>query len=461
MLDRSASAMAQMIRRGEISSYELVSAHLDHIARINPKLNAVVHWMADRALQEAAAADRKLQQKGDCGPLQGVPFSIKDSIDVRETPCTAGTLGRKHAPCAHEDATVVARLRAAGGIPIVKTNLPELLFAFETDNLIFGRTNNPYDLSRTCGGSSGGEAALIAACGSPMGLGSDCFGSVRVPAAFCGIASIKPTSGRLPRTGHVPPAGGWIEQFWQIGPMARRAEDLALALSVMAGADGRDWTAPPVLLDESREMHALRVAFFTYNGVVRCSAEVEAVVRSTARVLEYAGMRVEEAVPPCINQAYELELAIIGADGVEGIDAYLNEIGSASVHPLLKNFTDRMRPFRATAGELASRWARWDEFRAAILRFFDSYDVVLCPVYTQPALLHGESMKDDNFAGFGYTMAWNVAGFPAATVRAGNAGRLPLNVQVAARPWHDRTAIEVCRVIERELGGWQPAPLIG
>src|SRR5581483_1191735 len=136
------------------------------------------------------------------------------------------TWGRRNAPVAARDATVVTRLRAAGAIPIARTNLPDLLFAFESDNLIFGRTNNPYDLGRTSGGSSGGEAALIAACGSPLGLGSDAAGSVRVPAHFCGISSLKPTSGRLPRTGHVPPAGGWIEMLWQVGPMARAVEDL-------------------------------------------------------------------------------------------------------------------------------------------------------------------------------------------------------------------------------------------
>ena len=158
------------------------------------------------------------------------------------TVCTAGTLGLRSAPASKQDATVVARLRAAGAIPIARTNLPDLLFAFESDNLIHGRTNNPYGLSRTSGGSSGGEAALIAACGSPFGLGSDAAGSVRLPAHFCGIASIKPTSGRLPRTGHVPPAGGWIETLWQIGPMARRVEDLCTLMPLLARPDGLDFT---------------------------------------------------------------------------------------------------------------------------------------------------------------------------------------------------------------------------
>src|SRR5208282_2762744 len=169
------------------------------------------------------------------GPLHGVPFSVKDSIELAGTVSTAGTIGRRGAAPSTSDATLVARLRNAGAIPIAKTNLPDLLFAFESDNLLFGRTDNPYDLARTPGGSSGGEAALIAACGSPMGLGSDCAGSVRLPAAFCGIAGIKPTSGRLPRTGHFPPAGGWIADLWQMGPMARYVEDVAMMMQVLAG----------------------------------------------------------------------------------------------------------------------------------------------------------------------------------------------------------------------------------
>src|SRR5436190_2828416 len=236
LLSLSATHQARLIREHEISSVELVQAHLEQIRRVNPAIHAAIEVFADRALAEARAADATPAS----GPMHGVPFSVKDSIELVGSVCTAGTLGRRGAPPSAEDATLVARLRAAGAIPIARTNLPDLLFAFESDNLLFGATNNPYDLARTAGGSSGGEAALIASCGSPLGLGSDAAGSVRVPAAFCGIASIKPTSGRLPRTGHFPPAGGWIEMLWQIGPMARRVEDLVTLMPLMLGADACD-----------------------------------------------------------------------------------------------------------------------------------------------------------------------------------------------------------------------------
>ena len=448
--------MAKMIRSREISSWELVSAHLEQIRQINPEINAVVDLLADSALRHAKEADRKLARGESVGPLHGVPFSIKDSIDVAGTKCTAGTLGRKNAPVADRDAMLVARLRAAGGIPIAKTNLPDLLFSFETDNLIYGRTNNPYDPSRTPGGSSGGESALIAACGSPLGLGSDAFGSVRVPAAFCGITSIKPTRGRLPRTGHVPPAGGWGEAVWQIGPMARYTEDLVLAMRLLAGEDGEDFTTPPVDLIEPADLRGRRIAFFTYNGFAYCTPEIENAVRLCAEFLAALGIKVENQTPPGVEQAYELELALFGADGGEGIDEYLREIGSTSVHVLHRAFVARMRPYRASGYELAKRWAQWDEYRANLARFFAEYDAVLCPVYTQPALKHRDSLDDKNFEGFSYTMAWNLAGAPAATVRCAEIEGLPVNVQVVAKPWRDLLALDICRIIEVEFGGWQP-----
>ena len=455
MLERSAVRMAGMVRRHEVSSLELVRHHLEQIDRWQERINAVVEVMAKPALAAARMADERMAAGEECGLLHGVPFTVKDSIDVTGTRSTAGTLGRKNARPGQEDATLVQRLRQAGAIPIAKTNLPDLLFAFETDNFLFGKTNNPYDLTRTPGGSSGGEAALIAACGSPLGLGSDCLGSIRLPAAFCGIAGIKPTSGRLPRTGHVPPFGGWIEKLWQMGPMARWTEDLVLAMRLLAGADGNDFTSPPVPLIEHDNTGVLRIAFFTDNGVAKCAPEIEEAVRKCAEDFAREGARVSEAKPAGIEEAYELELAILGADGMEGLDAYLRQSGSRTLHPVSTGMVERARRCRASASELAERWAQWDAFRFRMQAFFEQYDAVLSPVYTQPALLHRESDRAGNFEGFSYTMAWNVAGFPAATVRCGECGGLPINVQVVAKPWHELTALAVCQMIEGTGGGWK------
>jgi amidase len=459
ILGFSATRQARLVRQRTISSVELVQAHLARIATVNPSIHAVIEVFAEPALAAAQAADRAIAQGAPAGPLCGVPFSIKDSIELAGAVCTAGTLGRRDAPPATRDATLVARLRQAGAIPIARTNLPDLLFAFESANLLFPATCNPYDASRTSGGSSGGEAALISGGGSPFGLGSDAAGSVRLPAAFCGIAAIKPTSGRLPRTGHFPPAGGWIQALWQIGPMARHVEDLCTVMPLLTGGDGQDTSVvdmpfhDPARVDLSR----LRVAFHTDNGFAPADAEVAAVVRAAARALAPDVASLAEDRPACLEQAYALEMKLLGADGGDGVRRYLQDLGSTEAHPLLTGWLDKLEPFRTTVAGLAAYWAEWDAYRDAMAAFLGGYDVILCPVYTHAALPHGASILEANFHGFSYTMAHNVSGWPAAVVRCGvSATGLPIGVQIAAAPWREDIALAVALRLERELGGWQP-----
>ena len=458
ILSFSATHQARLVRQRSISSVELVQAHVERIATVNPRIHAVIEVLAAQALAAARAADEAVARSADTGPLCGVPFSIKDSIELGGAVCTAGTLGRRDAPPAIEDATLVARLRAAGGIPMARTNLPDLLFAFESDNLLFGATCNPYDAARTSGGSSGGEAALIASCGSPMGLGSDAAGSVRLPAAFCGIAGLKPTSGRLPRTGHFPPAGGWIEALWQIGPMARHVEDLCTVMPLLVGGDGRDRSVVDMPFHEPArvELGGLRVAFHTDNGLARADAEVAGVVGAAARALAGEVAALEEDRPGCLEQAYGLEMKLLGADGGDGLREYLQALGSTRVHPLLTGWLDKLEAYRTSVAGFAAYWAEWDAYRAAMGAFLRRYDVMLCPVYTHAALLHGTSTQEENFHGFSHTMAYNVAGWPAAVVRCGvSASGLPIGVQIVAAPWREDIALAVAARLEREFGGWK------
>ncbi len=431
LLTYSARRQALLVRERRISSRELFEAHLEQIARLNPAINAAIQVLP---YQDPQVAD---------GPLSGVPFSMKDSIELAGTVCTAGTLGRKDAPPSTKDAELVARIRAAGAVPIARTNLPDLLFAFESDNLIFGRTSNPYDLTRTSGGSSGGEAALIAACGSPWGLGSDAAGSVRLPAAFCGIAGLKPTSGRLPREGHFPPAGGWLEAVWQIGPMARYVEDLHLMMECMGVPLDR-----PVL-DE------LRVAFYTSPA----DPVVAEAVRRAAKALEPETVSVTEDRPGCFEMAYDLEMKLIGPDGGDAMLDYLADLGSTKIHPLLSAWLDRLEPYRTDLRGFQCYWAEWDQYRAEMRAFLRNYDVILCPAYIHPPLLHGESMVEENFRGFIHTMAYNVAGWPAAVVRVAEAGELPIAVQVAAAPGREDLVLAVAGFLEQVSGGWEPPAL--
>jgi len=450
----SGTAQARLIREGALSSMELVEAHLERIVEVNPRLNAVVEVLEDQARGGARSADARRAGGRLLGPLDGVPFSIKDSIEVAGTSCSAGTIGLRHASPSRRDATLVARLRAAGAIPIARTNLPDLLFAFESDNLIYGRTNNPYDESRSSGGSSGGEAALIAACGSPFGLGSDAAGSVRLPAHFCGIAALKPTSGRLPRTGHVPAAGGWIETLWQIGPMARRVEDLCAMMMILNGPDGQDHTVVPMFLGDplAIDVAGLRVAWFADNGIAAPTRDTAALVRQAAKAL---GAR--ECRPPRIEESFDLEMKLIGPDGGDGLRAYLKEIGSAQTHPLLDGWLNKLGPYRTDVAGFAEYWHSLYDFRAAMYEFLKDYDAILSPACSTPAIPHGTSIDDATFRGFSYTMTYNVTGWPAAVVHCGeNSEGLPINLQVATHPWREDVALAIALRLEHLFGGWRP-----
>jgi amidase len=456
ILAASGMRQAEMIRKGEISATDLIELHLARIDEVNPSLNAAIDVLRDQALRNAREVDRRRASGETLGPFAGVPFSVKDSMEVQGRVCTAGTLGRRNAPPAVQDATLVARLRAAGAIPVARTNLPDLLFAFETDNLIHGRTNNPFDASRTCGGSSGGEAALIAACGSPFGLGSDAAGSVRVPAHYCGIASLKPTSGRLSRSGHVPPAGGWLEMVWQIGPMARRVEDLWAMMPVLLGGDAsaaceRDRTVVPMPHRDPAHVRLrdLRIAFFTDNGIVPADEDTDRAVRLALSRLGAEVRSVEERRPEGIEESFDLEMKMIGPDGGDGLRRYLRDIGSQRIHPLLEGWLRRLEPWRTGIEGFAGYWEDLDAFRDRISAFLEDYDALLSPVAAQPAVPHGSTLDDAVFRGFSYTMTHNLTGSPAAVVRCGTSREgLPIGIQIAAHPWREDVALALAKAVE-------------
>ena len=458
ILSASGVRQAQLIRNGEISAVDLIELHLARIDEINPALNAVVEVLREPALVRAKAVDVRRAAGEPLRALEGVPFSIKESIEVEGAVCSAGTLGLRNSPPAARDATLVARLRAAGAIPLARTNLPDLLFAFESDNLIYGRTNNPYDLSRTSGGSSGGEAALIAACGSPFGLGSDAAGSVRVPAHYCGISSLKPTSGRLSRAGHVPPAGGWLEMVWQIGPMARWVEDLWALMPILLGGNDQgscraDRTVIPMPYADPAQvlLGDLRIAFFTDNGIVPADEDTDAAVRQAVMKLEPQVMSVEERRPAGIEDSYDLEMKLIGPDGGDALRRYLSAIGSTQTHPLLDGWLAKLEPWRTGIDGFAEYWASLDLFRNRMFAFLARYDAILSPVAAQPAVQHGTSIEDEIFRGFSYTMTHNLTGWPAAAVRCGTSrDGLPIGIQIAAHPWRDDVALALARAIEQQ-----------
>jgi amidase len=443
-LDLSLVELADALRTGRVSSEEAVRACLDGISAVNPKLNAVVQLRADAALADARAADRVPREKR--GRLHGVPVTIKDSLDTAGIISTGGTKGR--AGFVPElDATVVARLRSAGAIVVGKTNTPDLTLAFETNNLVYGRTSNPYDVTRTSGGSSGGAAAIIAAGASPLDIGSDTGGSIRVPSHFCGIAGLKPTAGRVSRAGHIIDYAGAPQSLSHIGPLARRVDDLALALSIIAGPDGVDPHVVPAPLGDHRTVvvRNLRVAHFTSLGALRPTPETVSAVAGALRVLEKAGCSLREIEIPGADEIYSMYTGLLWSDGGAGIARILARCGTTE-SPLF----DRIKQAVAEpSGDVTARFEQWDRWRSAMLRAFGGADVILCPVYVGPAPAHGTFSRPSA----AYTQLFDLTGWPATVIRAGTSPEgLPIGVQCVAHPWREDVSLAVARHLEASLG---------
>ncbi len=428
----SATTLARRIRDRELSSEEVVQAYLRRIKVVNPRLNAVVQLAAEQALQAARAADAALAHGQPIGALHGVPFTVKDWIDTAGLPCTGGDLAfRTRVPA--EDATVVARMRQAGAILLGKTNVM-------VENPVYGRANNPYNLAYSTTGSSSGEAALIAAGGSPLGLGSDSGGRIRQPAHACGIAGLKPTTGRIPLTGHFPVIGAMNDPRTTIGPMARYVEDLALVLPILSGMDWKDASVIPMPLADwhAVDVRTLRVATYTHHVGAEPTPETAETCRQAAHVLADLGALVEEAVPPRIDETWPITIQYWQRPESTSPDEWLTD-----------------QETKLSSEEVEKHLFTWDRFRRALIGFMASCDVILTPAAQHPATPHGT-----NDGGISYTIPYSLTGWPCAVVRAGTSPEgLPIGVQIVARPWRDDVALAVAQVIEHALGGWQPPRL--
>jgi amidase len=447
----SATTLARFIRTNLVSSVAVVDAHLARLEAVNPKLNAVIQLQAEAARQQARAADEAVSRGERLGPLHGIPITLKDSLDTADMVSTWGTAGRADFTPEH-DATVVTRLRAAGAIILGKTNTPEFTLAGITNNDVYGRTNNPYDVERSPAGSSGGAGAILAAGGSALDLGSDTGGSIRMPSHYCGIAGIKPTSGRVPRTGHaISFEVGALDAFTQIGPMARHVEDLNLVLSIIAGPDGHDPAVVPAPLGDSQDVSVrdLRVAFFTDNGIKSPSPDTVSTVRAAASVLADHGVSVTEDRPQGVSDAERLWYSLYLADGGAWIRQLIHAAGTEHMSSAL-DWMQTAQPVSLT--EFTQEMSRWNSYRGEMLAFMEPYDVLLCPVSATPATRHDDPDGPD----FTYTFAHNLTGWPGAVVRCGASTEgLPIGVQIVARPWREDVALAVAHYLETNLGGWQ------
>jgi len=463
----SAVSMAERIRRRELSSVELVDAHLTRIEELNSRLNAFVQVDANGARQQARSAEAAVLRSEKLGPLHGVPVSIKSSIQVDGLRWESGSKLRAGVVAA-QDAPLVARLRRAGAIILGVTNAPELLMAWETDNLLYGRTNSPWDVERTPGGSSGGEAAAIASGMSAGGVGSDGGGSIRVPAHFSGICGLKPTHGRIPTTGHFPASAGPFALVGVVGPMARTAGDLKALFEVMQGPDDGDPSAAPVPVrwPEEEDLKRIRIGYFEDDDRTPVTPETRQAIRTAAEGLRRLGFQVEQFRPEGLETVRRLWWKLFGVAGGMLLRPMMKG-RETEISPLLKQFSSWVAEEPAHSGEsLLDTWVQRDLVRGKILAQMQEYPVWLCPVASVPAFRHGERCWQVEGKNVQYLDAWsytewfNLLGTPAAVVPVGKSPEgLPIGVQIVARPWEEEIVLSVAEVFEEQRGEWQPPPI--
>jgi len=448
----------RLLEQRKISAVELAEEHIRQIERLNPQLNAVIEFDAERVRAEAREAKQ--------GTLGGLPVTVKSSIEVKGYRCEIGSLlNRGH--LAHEDAEAVARLKRAGATVLGTTNCPEFLMAYETDNLLYGRTNNPWNLDHSAGGSSGGEAAAIAAGLSSCGLGSDSGGSVREPAHFCGIASLKPTPGRVPGRGHRPAAVGPFSILGAMGPMARTITDVALLFRTLRARDALDPESAPINPTELHEddIKRIRIGWFEDDGLTPVTAETRQAVRDAAQALEKQGFHVEPFRPTALEEARRLWSVFFVQCGEmfyrEAIEGREHELS-----PVFRAFLDIARAEKAlTADSLLRAWAECDMVRHKLLEEMQEIPILLSPVCAVPAFRHGQREwgVDGKVVRYldamRYTQWFNLFAAPAAVVPVGkSADGLPIGVQIAGRPYEDELVLAVAAAVEHEFG-YQPPPI--
>ncbi|MFL6210752.1 MAG: amidase [Pyrinomonadaceae bacterium] len=455
------------MRAHAVSPVEAVAAQLRRAAELNPQLNAIVTFAPD-AVECARAAEQVIMRGDDVPPLCGLPMTIKDSIATRGLRTTSGShLRADYMP--ERDAPAVARLRAAGAIIIGKTNVCELVLDYTSENPLFGRTNNPHDLARTPGGSSGGAAAAISAGLSTADVGSDLAGSIRIPAHFCGIAGMLPTAGRIPNAGHFPPPEGPFAAHETFGPMARMVVDLALLFDVLADEQSniQTLTDEQALDEAARLLHGCRVAWYTDDGVAPVTAETRQAVWAAQQALSAAGLVPSEMQPPGIGRAAELWLELF-ARAVQRQMCALHAGREELAGPVARASIARGKGAPTqTIDDYFSAWFERDQLRATLLAWMETTPLLVAPVGAVPAFAHIAKRVIVNgqelslWRAFSYAQAFNVLGLPVVTLPAGRSPEgLPIGVQIVGRPHAESEVLAAARIVEAALGGWQPPPAL-
>ncbi len=459
----SACRLIEAMKNKKLSALEVMTAHLNRIEKLNPILNGLIQqFPRDDCLKLASFADKELASGRPLGKLHGLPVTIKDMHLVKGLVSCVGCTGLMN-KVAVEDSTVVSRLKNEGAIILGITNVPELLSSYETDNDVYGRTNNPYDLKRSPGGSSGGCASLIASGCIPLSIGSDAGGSIRWPAHCTGIAAHKPTIGLIPRTGSVlGNARGLIGQFGTSGPMARYVEDVILALSVICGPDGMDPHISPVSLHffQTLDLRNLRIAYCLEDGVSQMSNEIIDSLERVAKELQNHTAKIDFIELKCLKDSYRLlwECFYLGGDRGEGVKNMLNMFGVKNPSPLMQKFLLEAEKSNLPTTQFRNLFREIDQYRITMLEALRDYDILLSPVAATVAKMHGKSVEECK--DITPCMVHSLTGWPVSVVRCGSdKNGLPIAIQIAAKSWNDPISLAVAKKIESIFGGWQPPNL--
>ncbi len=475
LLTLSVTQLARQIREKALSPVEVMDFYLARMETVNPKLNAVVVPRFEEARQEAQAAEKRLAgNTSDLPPLFGVPCTMKDTYAMAGLPWAGGLWRRRHLVPDY-DATVVERIKQSGAIIMGKTNVPEAAMWCETYNPVYGRTNNPYDLKRGVGGSSGGEGAIVASGASPFGMGSDVGGSIRYPAAFNGVPGHKPTGGLVPGYGHWPEAHGPLAPYCTYGPLARRVEDLYLILSQVAGPDGRD----PIVEDrkipppETVDKKQLRVFYFESNGLARVNADVRRAIGMCAGALQAEGLPVQYWRPEGMSRS----LPIWQAGMSQNPEPFTRILGNGEDISLLRETVLFLlgrgtltlpglatalveKPGQLFAGSNRKHLELVQKLRRRMEEQLGDSGVLICPVFSTAAPKHHHIWYD--LPGIGYSGVFNILGFPATVIPVYcNEQRLPVSIQIVASRWQDHLTLAVGALLEKLFGGWRPPRQIG
>ena len=441
-----------------------MEAHLQRIEQINPSLNAIV-TLAPDALDWARAAERALMNDERVGPLHGLPLTIKDTIATEGLRTTAGSrLLANNIP--NHDAKVVARLKAAGAIIIGKTNTPEMAAYYEAENPIFGHTNNPHDLNCTAGGSSGGEAAAIAACLSPAGIGSDLAGSIRLPAHLCGVAGLKPTTQRVPIDGHIPEVTGPLSLGAAIGPLGRKVADLAMLFGIIKDENPGE---PGDNVRQNLSLKGLRAIWYVSDGVAPVDEEIARAVERAGDALRDAGLEVGQGKPPGISQGLRLWVELFSRTVSRQLSEFYrgreDEAGPQVATMIARageEAVDMSARIRA-AEQLAKAIVERERLREELIRWMRTTPLIIAPVGGTCAWPHGARRVEIRgesvsvWRAFSYSQTFNVFGLPSVSVPVGLSTKgLPIGVQIVGRPFSERTLLLAASIVEQTLGGWRP-----